>query len=183
MAVSLNCHNKPLSTSLHFQNPNFSSSKYHRKNQNHISAFRLPAKTKTHRIVTVRGLGTDSDPNTPQEDDKEVNSLGVRAALSMLSFYKSKSLSLFILLIFEFLVNSIKSLKWVLVKTGEISPLMPRSCRYVPTCSEYSMQAYKKYGVVKGTVLTAWRLCRCNPLGGSGFDPPRWFDEESPPEV
>ncbi|GAY47928.1 hypothetical protein CUMW_108110, partial [Citrus unshiu] len=145
----------------------FSSSKYHRKNQNHISAFRLPAKTKTHRIVTVRGLGTDSDPNTPQEDDKEVNSLGVRAALSMLSFYKSKSLSLFILLIFEFLVNSIKSLKWVLVKTGEISPLMPRSCRYVPTCSEYSMQAYKKYGVVKGSVLTAWRLCRCNPLGNS----------------
>lgn len=50
-------------------------------------------------------------------------------------------------------------------KTGEISPLMPKSCRYVPTCSEYSMEAYKKYGVAKGTVLTAWRLCRCNPLG------------------
>lgn len=48
---------------------------------------------------------------------------------------------------------------------GEISPLMPNSCRYVPTCSEYSMIAYKKYGVVKGSVLTAWRLCRCNPLG------------------
>ncbi|KAJ0089306.1 hypothetical protein Patl1_31851 [Pistacia atlantica] len=47
----------------------------------------------------------------------------------------------------------------------EISPILPKSCRYVPTCSEYSMQAYKKYGVVKGTVLTAWRLCRCNPLG------------------
>ncbi|CAN4118306.1 unnamed protein product [Withania somnifera] len=64
----------------------------------------------------------------------------------------------------------------------EISPIMPKSCRYIPTCSEYSMIAYKKYGVVKGTVLTAWRLCRCNPLGGSGFDPPRWFDEESPPQ-
>ncbi|KAG5553941.1 hypothetical protein RHGRI_011716 [Rhododendron griersonianum] len=62
---------------------------------------------------------------------------------------------------------------------GEISPLMPNSCRYVPTCSEYSMIAYKKYGVVKGTVLTAWRLCRCNPLGGSGFDPPRWFGEKT----
>lgn len=49
--------------------------------------------------------------------------------------------------------------------TGEISPLLPNSCRYTPTCSEYSMEAYKKYGVVKGTVLTAWRLCRCNPLG------------------
>ncbi|XP_056172275.1 UPF0161 protein At3g09310 isoform X4 [Syzygium oleosum] len=65
---------------------------------------------------------------------------------------------------------------------GEISPILPNSCRYVPTCSEYSMAAYKKYGVVKGTVLTAWRLCRCNPLGGSGFDPPRWFGEERPSE-
>ncbi|KAF0896940.1 hypothetical protein E2562_030787 [Oryza meyeriana var. granulata] len=46
----------------------------------------------------------------------------------------------------------------------EISPLLPSSCRYVPTCSEYSMQAYKRYGVAKGTILTAWRLCRCNPL-------------------
>lgn len=52
-----------------------------------------------------------------------------------------------------------------LIVTGEISPLMPNSCRYVPTCSEYSMIAYKKYGVTKGTILTAWRLCRCNPLG------------------
>ncbi|XP_031485919.1 uncharacterized protein LOC116254584 isoform X4 [Nymphaea colorata] len=64
---------------------------------------------------------------------------------------------------------------------GEISPLLPSSCRYVPTCSEYSMAAYKKYGVIKGTILTAWRLCRCNPLGGSGFDPPRWFDEPRAP--
>ncbi|KAL6623412.1 hypothetical protein ACP70R_033291 [Stipagrostis hirtigluma subsp. patula] len=63
---------------------------------------------------------------------------------------------------------------------GEISPLLPSSCRYVPTCSEYSMQAYKRYGVVKGTILTAWRLCRCNPLGGYGYDPPRWFGEELP---
>ncbi|XP_024310228.1 uncharacterized protein LOC106865378 isoform X2 [Brachypodium distachyon] len=47
---------------------------------------------------------------------------------------------------------------------GEISPLLPSSCRYVPTCSEYSMQAYKRYGVAKGTILTAWCLCRCNPL-------------------
>ena len=52
-----------------------------------------------------------------------------------------------------------------ILQAGEISPLLPNSCRYVPTCSEYSMEAYKKYGVVKGTVLTAWRLCRCNPLG------------------
>lgn len=53
----------------------------------------------------------------------------------------------------------------LLMCAGEISPILPKSCRYVPTCSEYSMEAYKRYGVVKGTVLTAWRLCRCNPLG------------------
>ncbi|MCO5607793.1 hypothetical protein L7F22_061994 [Adiantum nelumboides] len=46
----------------------------------------------------------------------------------------------------------------------EISPFMPSSCRFIPSCSEYSMQAYKKYGVLKGTMLTAWRLLRCNPL-------------------
>ncbi|KAK9290366.1 hypothetical protein L1049_008535 [Liquidambar formosana] len=83
--------------------------------------------------------------------DSEGDSIGVKAALSMLRFYKR-----------------------------EISPLLPKSCRYVPTCSEYSMIAYKKYGFAKGTILTAWRLCRCNPLGGSGFDPPRWFDEPPP---
>ncbi|XP_022853259.1 UPF0161 protein At3g09310 isoform X1 [Olea europaea var. sylvestris] len=87
------------------------------------------------------------------QNDDEVNNLGVNAALSMLKFYKR-----------------------------EISPLLPNSCRFVPTCSEYSMIAYKKYGVAKGTILTTWRLCRCNPLGGSGFDPPRWFNEPSPPE-
>ncbi|XP_014629079.1 putative membrane protein insertion efficiency factor isoform X2 [Glycine max] len=65
---------------------------------------------------------------------------------------------------------------------GEISPILPKSCRYIPTCSEYSMEAYKRYGAVKGTVLTAWRICRCNPLGGHGYDPPRWFGEVSPLE-
>ncbi|GLJ05347.1 hypothetical protein SUGI_0016620 [Cryptomeria japonica] len=85
-------------------------------------------------------------------EEKDVQGPGVEAALALLTFYKR-----------------------------EISPLLPSSCRYVPSCSEYSMQAYKRYGVLKGTVLTAWRLCRCNPLGGSGFDPPRWFDESKPP--
>ncbi|KAL3613191.1 hypothetical protein CASFOL_042961 [Castilleja foliolosa] len=48
------------------------------------------------------------------------------------------------------------------IDQGEISPLLPKSCRYVPTCSGYSMNAYKKYGVAKGTISTAYRLCRCN---------------------
>ena len=55
-----------------------------------------------------------------------------------------------------------------------ISPLLPPSCRYLPTCSAYAMDAYKEYGAGKGTILTAWRLMRCNPLGSSGFDPVRW---------
>ncbi|XP_058209116.1 UPF0161 protein At3g09310 isoform X1 [Rhododendron vialii] len=111
------------------------------------------ANNKTHNwrrrgLSVVNRSENDSDQSTSKEDEED--STGVKAALSMLRFYKR-----------------------------EISPLMPNSCRYVPTCSEYSMIAYKKYGVVKGTVLTAWRLCRCNPLGGSGFDPPRWFGEKT----
>jgi hypothetical protein len=77
--------------------------------------------------------------------------------------------------------------------------MMAPSCRYLPTCSEYSIQSYKRFGrapvsgrwlavgpnnttwsqvycttgVWKGTVLTAWRLMRCNPLGSSGYDPPQ----------
>ncbi|XP_058099297.1 UPF0161 protein At3g09310 isoform X2 [Magnolia sinica] len=113
----------------------------------------LHLKTKLHRIRSSATGGPEKDTNQKKTVQDEEVDLGVRAALSMLKFYKR-----------------------------EISPLLPSSCRYVPTCSEYSMQAYKKYGVAKGTILTAWRLCRCNPLGGSGFDPPRWFDEKRPPE-
>lgn len=58
-------------------------------------------------------------------------------------------------------------------KTG-ISPLLPPSCRFVPTCSVYATEAYTTYGVTKGTILTAWRLMRCNPWGGSGYDPVSW---------
>ncbi|KAG8457489.1 hypothetical protein KFE25_003793 [Diacronema lutheri] len=55
-----------------------------------------------------------------------------------------------------------------------ISPVLPRACRFVPTCSSYGEQAYEEYGAARGLVLTAWRIARCNPLGGSGFDPPCW---------
>ena len=55
-----------------------------------------------------------------------------------------------------------------------ISPILQPSCRFQPTCSAYSMDAYKKFGVAKGTFLTAWRLARCNPWGGSGYDPVKW---------
>jgi putative membrane protein insertion efficiency factor len=52
-----------------------------------------------------------------------------------------------------------------------ISPFTPASCRYIPTCSEYTVQALKKYGPVKGLYLSARRILRCHPWGGSGYDP------------
>lgn len=55
-----------------------------------------------------------------------------------------------------------------------ISPLLPNACRFLPTCSEYAIEAVKEFGPGRGAVLTAWRLLRCNPTGGSGYDPPRW---------
>mgnify|MGYP000143768890 FL=1 len=52
-----------------------------------------------------------------------------------------------------------------------ISPLFPPSCRFVPTCSEYAMQALAVHGFFKGTLLTVWRLLRCQPLAKFGYDP------------
>jgi putative membrane protein insertion efficiency factor len=52
-----------------------------------------------------------------------------------------------------------------------ISPLLPPSCRYTPTCSEYAMIALKKHGVLKGLWLSVKRIMRCHPWGGSGYDP------------
>jgi len=55
-----------------------------------------------------------------------------------------------------------------------ISPLLPPACRFVPTCSQYGVQAIEKFGPTKGCVLIAWRLLRCSPIGGKGYDPPKW---------
>jgi uncharacterized protein len=52
-----------------------------------------------------------------------------------------------------------------------ISPLLPPSCRFTPTCSEYAADAIAKYGVGKGTLLGLWRLCRCQPFSRGGYDP------------
>ena len=54
---------------------------------------------------------------------------------------------------------------------GYISPMTPPSCRFVPTCSEYSIEAIKKHGPFKGLYLAVRRLLRCHPWGGSGYDP------------
>lgn len=52
-----------------------------------------------------------------------------------------------------------------------ISPLIPSCCRFTPSCSRYAAEAIKKYGPLKGGLLAAWRILRCNPWGGSGYDP------------
>ena len=52
-----------------------------------------------------------------------------------------------------------------------ISPLKPPTCRFTPTCSQYAIQALRKYGPIKGLYLTIRRLLRCHPWGGSGYDP------------
>ncbi len=52
-----------------------------------------------------------------------------------------------------------------------LSPLLPPSCRYFPTCSEYGYEAIAKYGIIRGGRLAVWRILRCNPFVRGGYDP------------
>jgi hypothetical protein len=61
-----------------------------------------------------------------------------------------------------------------------ISPNFPSSCRFTPTCSEYAVQALTTYGAWRGLILSVYRVLRCNPWGGHGYDPPHWFGGPSP---
>ena len=67
------------------------------------------------------------------------------------------------------LIKIIKAYKFV------ISPLLGQSCRYLPTCSEYSIEALKEFGLIKGTLISLKRILSCHPIkilgGGDGFDP------------
>ena len=54
---------------------------------------------------------------------------------------------------------------------GALSPLLPASCRYTPTCSEYGIEAIQKYGAFKGSFLAMKRFLRCHPWGKHGHDP------------
>ena len=55
--------------------------------------------------------------------------------------------------------------------------LKGRNCRFYPTCSQYSLEAYEKYGFFKGTYLTIWRILRCNPFNKGGYDPLEWLED------
>lgn len=52
-----------------------------------------------------------------------------------------------------------------------LSPFLGRQCRFQPTCSQYFIQAVRRHGAVRGSLKGIWRILRCNPWGGSGYDP------------
>jgi putative membrane protein insertion efficiency factor len=62
-------------------------------------------------------------------------------------------------------ILAIRAYQWV------IAPILPRSCRFAPSCSEYAAEAIAAHGVAAGLWLAARRILRCHPWGGSGYDP------------
>lgn len=66
-------------------------------------------------------------------------------------------------------------MKILLIKMIRLYQKIPgnfhNSCRYIPTCSNYAIEALEKHGTIKGSYLTIKRILRCNPWGGSGYDP------------
>jgi len=65
-----------------------------------------------------------------------------------------------------------------------LSPWVGQGCRFQPTCSAYALEALDRHGALKGSCLTAHRLCRCHPWGGSGYDPvPGTGPDQTAPEI
>lgn len=62
-------------------------------------------------------------------------------------------------------------IKMIIIYKKIISPALPRSCRFIPTCSEYAIEAIQKYGAVKGSWMAIKRILRCNRFCKSGYDP------------
>lgn len=67
-------------------------------------------------------------------------------------------------------------MKKILIRTirfyrKNISPMTPPRCRYIPTCSQYAIEAIEQYGALKGGIMSLWRILRCNPFSKGGFDP------------
>lgn len=70
-------------------------------------------------------------------------------------------------------------LKVIKVYQKAVSPAFPNTCRFYPSCSEYSRQAIEEYGAIKGTYLAIKRVLRCHPLNSGGYDPiPKEGEEE-----
>ena len=121
---------------------------------NEVRSIDREAHRLTHRKKWSGGFFIDETTNDPDENVVDVTAeLGnsdeegvmTSSMIMAIGFYK----------------------KW-------ISPILPPACRFLPTCSQYGVQAIKEYGPTKGVILTAWRLARCSPSGGRGYDPPIW---------
>jgi len=71
----------------------------------------------------------------------------------------------------------LQSMRWLLIHLVllyrvTLGPYLGGNCRYQPSCSEYAIDAVNKYGALRGGWRAIKRICRCHPLGGSGYDPP-----------
>lgn len=65
----------------------------------------------------------------------------------------------------KLLIGFVRLYQWI------VSPLIGKNCRFLPTCSAYTVEALQKHGVLKGSYLSIKRISRCHPWGGSGYDP------------
>ena len=63
------------------------------------------------------------------------------------------------------MLQFLRAYKWA------VSPMLPAACRYLPTCSEYAMEAVERYGVLRGGWMALARILRCHPFSRSGYDP------------
>jgi len=63
------------------------------------------------------------------------------------------------------MLKLLRAYKWA------VSPMLPAACRYVPTCSEYAMEAVERYGALRGGWMALGRVLRCHPFAGAGYDP------------
>jgi hypothetical protein len=70
-------------------------------------------------------------------------------------------------------MSKMKKLLLALIKfyRSAISPHTAPSCKYTPTCSQYGLEAIERFGALKGSALTIWRILRCNPFSKGGYDP------------
>lgn len=68
----------------------------------------------------------------------------------------------------------LRAYKWAL------SPLLPAACRYVPSCSEYALEAVERQGTLLGGLKAAWRVLRCHPFARGGYDPVVREQHDSP---
>ncbi len=79
-------------------------------------------------------------------------------------------------------MSLVSSLLTLLVRAYQLvlRPILPPACKFVPSCSDYAIEALRTHGVLRGTKLAAWRILRCNPFTAGGYDPVPPLSPEGP---